>query len=344
MPHYEPLIEEIIKRGLDYVVIVSSNLKRDEIDQCEQSVRYCQEKKLNYCFVDTCPALHFLIFANSPQPLPVSYEKTALVMHGTWGGKAVYLASRLNDVDIRFIDGQFYEDILGEYYPDKKSRLFISGYSKLDAYFSYKPQDREELLKICKLDVNKKTILFAPTFYPSSTLRIKSDFPAQFKDYNIIIKPHSNVFLRRKYRPALRRIRKWEKYSNVYVSGFAETNILPFMYASDLMLSDISSAVYEFAGLKKPVIVNTFLHYRWYHRLLKNKIEKRLDKAHFYLWEVGTVVNNYKEMLAACHENLIHPDLHKEKRDEWVKYVLGDVDGMVSVRIIDKLVSALKEK
>lgn len=344
MPHFEPVIEELQKRGLSYRVIIPANLKRDEIDQHKESIEYCQTKNLDYCPVDECPSLNFMIFANSPCFLPVSYEKTAIIFHGTWGGKAVYLAPSLNNVDIRFIDGKFYEDILGEYYPEEKSRLCLTGYSKLDAYFKYTPEDRKKLLEACHLDVNKKTLLYAPTFYPSSTLKIKSDFPGVFKDYNIIIKPHANVFLRSRYRSALKHIRKWGKYDNVYVADFKDTNILPFMYASDVMLSDISSAVYEFAGLGKPVVVNMFLHYRWYHLLLKNKIEKRLDKAHFYLWEVGNVVNTYKEMVAACQENLHHPELYKEKREKWVKYVLGDVDGKVSVRIADKLQAAMSEE
>lgn len=337
MPHFEPVIEELKRRGLSYVVIIPSNIRRDEVDQRNESVKYCRSRQIEFCFLEECKAVRFLIFANTPGELPADHEKTALIMHGTWGGKAVYLDPGLNNADVRFIDGQFYQDILTESFPDLKCELNISGYSKLDAYFKYTLQDRNDLLLRCGLDVNKKTILFAPTFYPSSTLNIKSKFPEVLKDYNIIIKPHSNIFLRKRYRRTLKHIRKWEKYDNVYVAGFADTNILPFMYAADLMISDISSAVYEFAGVGKPVVVNMFLHYRWYYRFLRKKIEKRLDMARFYLWEVGSVVNSYREMLEACRLNLTNPDAHKQRREELVKYVIGTVDGKASVRIVDKL-------
>lgn len=337
IPHFEPVIQELRKRGLSYTVIIPSNLDRDEVDQRHEAVAYCRERNLVYCLREDCPAVEYLVFANGRRELGISYQKSVLIFHGTWGGKSVYLDPGLNEVDIRFIDGRFYEDILNEYFPEKKCELCVTGYSKLDAYFDFKEEDKTGLLKRCGLDPCKKTILYAPTFYPSSILKIGSDFPVVLKDYNIIVKPHSNIFLRSKYRHTLKHIRKWGKHENVFIAGFGETNILPFMYAADLMISDISSAVYEFAGLGKPVVVNMFLHYRWYHLLMKKKIGKRLDKAHFYLWNVGDVVDNYREMLDACRTNLMYPEKHQKYREELVKYVLGEVDGKVAVRIVDKL-------
>ena len=239
IPHFEPVIQELRKRGLSYTVIIPSNLDRDEVDQRHEAVAYCRERNLVYCLREDCPAVEYLVFANGVRELGISYQKSVLIFHGTWGGKSVYLDPGLNEVDIRFIDGRFYEDILNEYFPEKKCELCVTGYSKLDAYFDFKEEDKTGLLKRCGLDPCKKTILYAPTFYPSSILKIGSDFPVVLKDYNIIVKPHSNIFLRSKYRHTLKHIRKWGKHENVFIAGFGETNILPFMYAADLMISDI---------------------------------------------------------------------------------------------------------
>ncbi len=59
----------------------------------------------------------------------------------------------------------------------------------------------------------------------------------------------------------------------------------------------MSSAVFEFAGVGKPAIVNMFLRYRLHHRLFPHKATKRLDTANFFLWEVGDTPRRYAEML-----------------------------------------------
>lgn len=339
MPHFEPIIEVVKNRSLEYTVIIPKGKKRDELNQRQETIEYCQKKQLNFYLEEECPALRFLVFANTPHSLSIDYEKSIIVFHGTWGGKNVYLDAKLNDVDIRFIEGPFYEELLGSLYPEQAEKLCISGYSKLDSYFKLTEADKVELLNRCHLDLEKKTILYAPTFYPSSILRLKKDFPETFKECNIIIKPHSNIFLRKQYRKALKHIQNWGKYPNVYISDFKETNLLPFMYASDLMISDISSAVYEFAGIGKPVVINMFLHYRFHHLIFPSKIENRLDRAHFDLWNVGSIANSYSEMVTACKENILYPEKAQQQREKYVNYVLGSVDGKSSERIINKLLA-----
>lgn len=162
-------------------------------------------------------------------------------------------------------------------------------------------------------------------------------FPEQLKEYNIILKPHSNIFLRKTYRKDLNILQEWAKYPNVYLAEFRETNILPFFYAADLLISDISSAVYEFASLRKPVIINMFLYYRFIARIFRKKITKRLDIQNFHLWEVGDTPKNYSEMLKFCKENIENPEKNKQKREELTRYVVGEVDGCASQRIVDKL-------
>ena len=258
-------------------------------------------------------------------------------MHGTWGGKTVNYAPDLNDVDLRFVDGKFMEDRVLELFPEKKSIYYISGYSKLDNYFQLTEEDRIKFLQSCHLDINKKTILYAPTFYPSSILKMGKKFPEDFAEYNIILKPHSHLFLRKRYRRDLHRLETWAKYPNVYLAHFNETDILPFLNASDLMISDMSSAVFEFAGIGKPAIVNMFLRYRLHDRLFPQKVRKRLDTENFYLWEVADTPKKYQNMVKNAQEALAGTDKNKAKREELIHYVMGVVNGKVSPRIVDKL-------
>ena len=336
-PQFEPVLREIIKRNISYVVIIPKNLDRDELNQREESIKYCKEENFTYCLEEDDCACNVMVFGNTPHPTHTRFKKSALIMHGVWGGKTVNAAPSLNNVDLRFLDGKFLENSLSELFPEKKSIYYVSGYSKLDSYFKLTDEDRIKFLQHCNLDVNKKTILYAPTFYPSSVLNMGKKFPEDLAEYNIILKPHSHLFLRKKYRKDLHRLESWTKYPNVYLAKFNETNILPFLHAADLMISDMSSAVFEFSGVGKPAIVNMFLRYRLLHRIFPHKVTKRLDTANFYLWEVGDTPKNYQEMLQNAKENLSNPDKNKTKREEMSRLVVGIVDGKVSERIVNKL-------
>ena len=55
-------------------------------------------------------------------------------------------------------------------------------------------------LESLNLDSDKKTILYAPTFYPSSLEKFPKNFPEDFQEFNIIIKPHYFSLSKEKYR------------------------------------------------------------------------------------------------------------------------------------------------
>ena len=40
IPHFEPVIKEIIKRGISYIIIIPRNRERDELNQREASIKY----------------------------------------------------------------------------------------------------------------------------------------------------------------------------------------------------------------------------------------------------------------------------------------------------------------
>ena len=48
--------------------------------------------------------------------------------------------------------------------------------------------------KLLDIDPTKKTILFAPTFYPSSIEKFGIHFGELTKNFNVILKPHMWTF------------------------------------------------------------------------------------------------------------------------------------------------------
>ena len=56
-------------------------------------------------------------------------------------------------------------------------------------------------------------------------------------------------------------------------------SLLPFLKSADLMISDASSAIIEFAALNKPVLWCTFLQLRWNYRgIFSYRFKARMDK------------------------------------------------------------------
>ena len=99
------------------------------------------------------------------------------------------------------------------------------------------------------LDIEKPIILYAPTFPPKYSSAW--DLYNQIKDnkeidYNIIVKFH----------PLMDK-KILEKYRNINRENYVvieDYNILPIMFYSDLMITDISSVAYEYLYFNKPLI------------------------------------------------------------------------------------------
>ena len=130
-----------------------------------------------------------------------------------------------------------------------------TGWPKLDTLYVANHDKRRANEMLAEYNVNK-IILYAPTFSPSLTSAKKSfdDIFAIAEDRKslLVIKFHDlmDAGVKNQY------IEKSKAYDNVIVSE--EKSIIPALVYSDLMISDTSSAVYEFLILDKPVItINT---------------------------------------------------------------------------------------
>lgn len=281
----------------------------------------------------------FLISGSNGYPaLKVSFQYSCLIVHGI-GTKAGYYTGEQNKHHLRFVEGQHRVDKIRELFPDVKSELHNVGFAKLDGIFEMNSSDKGLLFSKMGFDKTKPTLLYAPTFYPSSIDKMPKSFPVDFKDYNIIVKPHFFSFLLKTYKHHLKKFDVWKKYPNVYFAGVEEYNLVPFMAVADLMISDESSAIFEFAALNKPVICNRNVKYRWTYRLFKSKIRKRMDVQMDQFRDVATPIYNYNALLVAVKYEIDNPNLKADSRKEITEQIVGTVDGKVSQRIVDILLN-----
>ena len=283
----------------------------------------------------------WIIFGNVPK-IEISNKdklssKFALMEHGI-GPKATYYNVSKYPFDVRFVEGQFRLERLQDLFPD--SHFIDTGYAKLDPIFS---SDAEDVtMQQFGLSSSKKTILYAPTFFPSSIERFTEKLPQQLENYNLLIKPHFFSYVKDKYASHRQLFEEWRKYENVYVADVNEYNLIPFMKVSDIMLSDTSSAMFEFAALDKPLIWCNFLETRWSYRgIFKFRLNKRLDPDLEIFNEFTRQADSPKNIHKLVKEELDNYDRLSEQRKRITESMVGATDGKCSQRICDFFIQNL---
>lgn len=185
----------------------------------------------------------------------------------------------------------------------KKEDLIETGCLRFDSYLKGK-FSREKIAKLLKIkDTNKKNILYAPTWkfgngtfkaYASHLIDQLSD------DYNLILRPHYHD---RKYGQFIYWYAKLKGKRNVYFSPPQDVifhDTYAAFAASDLLISDISSVIYEYLITKKPIV------------LINNNFEQR----HSMPQEIDILphVNTYKkgdDLKRIINQNLTQPQSEK---------------------------------
>ena len=338
LPQYTPIKEELEAQGVQ-VTFVIYRKGIDELppktvvdDACGGSrvVWVNNEAEARALYLAQKPA--WLIIANNFQDLEDIHRntKTALVSHGI-GPKACYYDVSDSSTSVRFVEGPYRTDRLKGMYPQQ---TFIdTGYAKLDPVVNgemnhLKPSN-------WGLDNNKKTILYAPTFYPSSIECLPKNFPKEFAEYNIILKPHYFSLASEKYQKQKRLLDVWAKASNVYLAGLGEANIIPFMSVADVLISDASSTLFEFSALNKPVVWCDFYKLRWgYRGLLKFRFKKRMDEDLYKYADIAIHAKTYQELKRSVDSQIQNPDEYSEQRQQCTLDLAGKVDGLCSKRIV----------
>ena len=276
---------------------------------------------------------NWIIFGNAVSNLDLLHRasKTALMQHGV-GPKSIYYEVSNNPTSIRFVEG--IKRLSKEMFPG--GNFINSGFAKLDP--AVNKNLKIDSLSSFGLDENKPTLLYAPTFYPSSIELFSKNFPEDFKDFNIIIKPHFFSLTLKKYKAQKLLLDGWEKFDNVYLTKIEDYNLLNFMVISDVLISDASSSIFEFAALDKPVIWCDFYKLRWTYRgVFSFRFKKRVDESIKVFHQLCERAENYQNLKNAVLNTVANPDSKKSIRNSITDEYVGKVDGLCSERIVDYL-------
>lgn len=339
LPQYLPVYHQLIKQDKNDTVFVFYHGIHDEIltniianeklehiwvDNEQQATKYYLEQQADWVF-----------FANSFPLLDDVHKvsRTVQLGHGI-GPKASYYTKSDKATTVRFVEGQYRTNRFKKLYPND---TFVNvGFCKLDPIINGQEQGLD--LDKLGLDPTKKTLLYAPTFYPSSIECFPKNWPEEFNQYNILIKPHYFSFSKEKYAKQRELLYHWQQYSNVYLADVDDYSLVPFLAAADVMISDASSALFEFAALNKPVIWCDFLKLRWSYRgIFSYRFKKRMDQDYGEYAEIAVHAKKYHQLATIVEQQIAQPTLLEPVRVRCAEKLAGTLDGKASERIVNYL-------
>jgi len=339
LPQYLPVAAELHKRGhkCEFIVYEDKNDKTlfgNEDTLNDHITTWVKNESTAYSYY-LRKKPDWIFFGNTFPHLEEIHQnsKTAQLGHGI-GPKPSYYHKSSTPMTVRFMEGDLRLNKIQELYPD--GNFVQTGFSKLDPLFSSVSTNTFSYPDT--LDPAKKTILYAPTFNPSSIEMFPDDWPADFPDYNIIIKPHAISLNRKRYEKQRNKFSLWKEYKNVYLTRDTEFSLIPFMAISDILLSEASSTLFEFAALDRPVIICDFYKLKWTYRgIFKYRFENRFEKDNVLYKEIGKHVKAYDELRTAIPQQLNHIDEYHTQRKRYTREHVGLTDGKASARICDYL-------
>jgi len=261
--------------------------------------------------------------------------RTALINHGA-GIKGAGHDASMCRVSVRFAEGPYQLRQLQKHYP--QGTYVDVGFSKLDPLFDPATETPGLNLAAFGLDPAKPTLLYAPTFYPSSIECMADHWPTEFSAYNLLVKPHFFTYTKSRYQAQRNKLEKWRNADNVFIAEVSDYNLLPFMASADLLISDASTALFEFAALDRPVVWCEFLKLRWSYRgPFRYRYSRRMDQDILRYADIAVHARGYDDLLGHVQSELADPSQHQSQRRSYTRELMGVTDGRVSERIADCL-------
>lgn len=278
------------------------------------------------------PDLTFI--ADSVYPWVEGCGKLVHVGHGVLSKGQYYTdtptARREEFADMVCVPGKHHQAIMRRII---SKPVVATGMCKLDDLFSGKIS-RASVIKQFGLPDDYRYVLFAPTFNDElSAIPFVQDRIGQVLPDDktlLIIKLHPST--KPEYKEMYRALPSKDKR----IIFADELDITPFLALCDVMISDVSSAMMEFAALDKPVILFNNPNWTSYQNYNPADIE-------FQWRDIGVQVSDLDEMRAAVSLCLQDPAVHADKRKKYTDLLFANKRGGNAAERIVKLALSLLE-
>ncbi|WP_210470000.1 CDP-glycerol glycerophosphotransferase family protein [Sporosarcina sp. 6E9] len=219
----------------------------------------------------------------------------------------------------------FYAEAFGM----QEADVYSTGIPRIDPFFdeAYKEKIRSKMYKAFPKAKNANVILFAPTFrgsgpktayYPMVQIHLER-LAKYARENNTVIIFKLHPFVREE-------IEIPEEYEDVFIDAFNYREINDILLISDVLITDYSSVVFEYALLNKPMIFYAFDFHHY--------ISSRDFYEGFQDFVPGKIVMNFNELMKALAEKDYEMEKVQQFRDKYFKYH----DSNSTDRVIDWLI------
>lgn len=182
------------------------------------------------------------------------FKKRSTVYLNTWhgtgpkkGGNAVQGRKDydFSHVDIVCVDGKYARDEMVNWFNAKDKHLLYSGRPREDELLSMDELDTERIRKELSISEGKKVVLYMPTWREYGNLELNTIFWEHelADEYVILIRTHH--FTKKE-------IVVSDK--NFWIDASSYPNVNDLYWVADILISDYSSAFFDFGLLGKPMV------------------------------------------------------------------------------------------
>ncbi len=242
-----------------------------------------------------------------------------------------------------FLEGRYWYDYIKSLGWENTADFYLTGIPKLDPLFWKDFYKSDQLRKKLGLDINKKTVLFAPSYKPSCIDFVQSKITELLTKYNLIIKLHPYSWAG-KYAPHSQH-RFYEKLSaenpDVFLIAKEEFDVYPYLMLADTLISDTSSVINEFLAIEKYGIIYVLPMNKLKHSDGMESVS--VDPAK---WLQGAFAHMFQpnDLLPAVEKALNPTEEMKQKLQEYRDYFFTGLDGKSSARVKTKIDEIMEKR
>ncbi len=270
----------------------------------------------------------------------VSDSSLAVMVYHGIGLKQSYYNDMSPRIDLRAVESEERMRLLQEL---GEPNLVLTGFTKLDPLSDPAFVAIESFLNALGLSPDRPTLLYAPTFYPSSVDTLLPMFTKVSDMVNVIIKLHGFSWTQKRYRHHSEMATKVSG-GQIHLVPSEDYNIVPYYAAADLLISDMSSTLFEYLALDRPVIQTTFYSPRLKHRVFKRRLTKRLDLERASEIDFVHLLHRPDDLEQMVSDILENPNQMSPRRQRAAERYLYRTDGEASSRLVDAIEAKLKER
>jgi len=341
-PNFRPIVDEIIN-SQDYDVYVSMPRRNSTIEQ-KILAKECDKLSLKFITSDTESKrvdeiynkdFDVIFVGNVGKLNDIANSKTLAVMvyHGI-GLKQSYYNDISSRINIRAVESSAR---LKELKNQGHQNLSLTGFTKLDRLLTIKTKTINSIKGNLELE-DKNTILYAPSFYPSSIEKIGPQLPLLSKYYNIIVKLHGFSWEQKRYKYQSLLFTKMAKENkNIKLIPNEIFDIIPYYKIADILVSDISSTMFEYLPLNRPIIQAECYTLSLKHRIFPHRFWKRLDLKRLEDVDFAYKISNPEDLFSRVYYALDNLDEMQNQRKKACSYYLYKNDGRASHRLIQAI-------